>query len=107
MIWEEKKSEQSMEERSNNLIHSTNDTRFDGHTTIIGPCSWRTSFDPKSIGRYVEDGIPATVEDGAEETEAQRKAREDASLKDLRIKNDMFQAIDRTIMETILNKQSA
>lgn len=55
----------------------------------------------------MEDGIPAAAEDGTEETEARRKAREDARLKDLKVKNYLFQAIDRTIMETILNKESA
>lgn len=54
----------------------------------------------------METGIPAAAE-GAELTEGQRKAIEDAKLKDLKVKNYLFQAIDRTIMEAILNKETA
>ena len=50
------------------------------------------------------DGVP-TVTQAA--SEGQKKAVEDAKLKDLRIKNFLFQAIDREIMETILDKESA
>lgn len=61
----------------------------------------------KDYWSLVEAGIPAAAEAGVEETEAQRKAREDARVKDLKVKNYLFQAIDRTIMETILDKETA
>ena len=51
----------------------------------------------KELWVLVEEGIPAA-------DEAQRKAVEEAKLKDLKIKNFLFQAIDREITETILDK---
>jgi len=44
---------------------------------------------------------------GSVPTEAQRKQIEDQKLKDLKVKNYLFQAIDRTILETILVKGTA
>lgn len=52
------------------------------------------------------DGIP-TVAEGVEPAEGQRKAIDEAKLKDLKVKNYLFQAIDRSIMETILNRDTA
>jgi len=40
-------------------------------------------------------------------TEAQRKSVSEASLKDLKVKNYLFQAIDREILETILDKSTS
>ncbi|RVX02930.1 hypothetical protein CK203_023293 [Vitis vinifera] len=54
----------------------------------------------------LEFGIPATTE-GVELTEAQQKSITDQKLKDLKVKNCLFQAIDQTIMETILNRDTA
>lgn len=54
----------------------------------------------KDYWSLVEAGIHVAAEAGVEETEAQRKAREDARVKDLKVKNYLFQAIDRTIMES-------
>ena len=54
----------------------------------------------------VETGIPAAAE-GVELTEAQRKSIADQKLKDLKVKNYLFQAIDRTIIETNLNRDTA
>jgi hypothetical protein len=54
----------------------------------------------------VETGI-LTIVDGVEPTEAQRRAIEDQRLKDLKVKNYLFKAIDRTIIETILDKESS
>ena len=48
-----------------------------------------------------------TIEDGAEPTEEQKKTIEDQRLKDLKVKNYLFQAIDQAIMETILDKESS
>ena len=54
----------------------------------------------------MENGIPAAAA-GAALSEAQRKGIEDAKLKDLKVKNYLFQAIDRNIMETILDRDTA
>ena len=54
----------------------------------------------------MEERIP-TVTQGATTSENQRKTADEAKLKDLRIKNFLFQAIDREIMETILEKITA
>jgi hypothetical protein len=40
-------------------------------------------------------------------TEAQRKKLEELKLKDLKVKNYLFQAIDKTILETILEKNTS
>lgn len=50
------------------------------------------------------DGDP-TIADGVEPTETQKKTLEDLQLRDLKVKNDLFQAIDRMILETILDKE--
>ncbi|XP_073016714.1 uncharacterized protein [Primulina eburnea] len=60
----------------------------------------------KEYWGLVENGVPAMAE-GAVLTEAQRKHIEDQQLKDLKAKNYMFQALDRSILETILNKTTA
>ena len=44
---------------------------------------------------------------GVAVTEAQQKTREDLKLKDLKVKNYLFQAIDRTILEIILEKNTS
>lgn len=54
----------------------------------------------------VETRILIAVE-GVEQTKGQRKAIEDARLKNLKVKNYLFEAIDRTIMGMILNKTIA
>ena len=60
----------------------------------------------KELWTLVEDGIP-TIARGTAVSEAQRKSLEEIKLKDLKIKNCLFQAIDREIMETILDKTSS
>lgn len=47
-----------------------------------------------------------TITDGAEPTKAQRKTIEDQRLKNLKVKSYLSQAIDRTIMKTILDEES-
>ena len=54
----------------------------------------------------METEIPVATE-GVEITEAQQKTVADQMLKDLKIKNYLFQAIDRTIIERILNRDTA
>ncbi|CAN6685906.1 unnamed protein product [Malus baccata var. baccata] len=60
----------------------------------------------KEYWSLVEHGIPAAAE-GASLAEGQRKVFEDQKLKDLKAKNYLFQAIDRAVLETILNKDTA
>lgn len=48
----------------------------------------------------MKNGIPTTI-DCDELTEAQNNTIEDTKLKDLKIKNYLFQNIDQSIMETI------
>jgi hypothetical protein len=50
---------------------------------------------------YVEPEV------GIDVTEAQRKKLEELKLKDLKVKNYLFQTIDRTILETILKKNTS
>lgn len=54
----------------------------------------------KDCQGLVKNGIPTTV-DYDELTEAQNNTIEDTKLKDLKIKNYMFQNIDQSTMETI------
>ena len=60
----------------------------------------------KETWTLVEEGVP-TTERGTTTSEGQRKIVEDAKIRDLKIKNFVFQTIDREIMETILDKGSA
>ncbi|CAL2240038.1 unnamed protein product [Prunus armeniaca] len=78
--------------------------KFDGHFDHW--CILMENFlHSKEYWSLVEDGIPAEVE-GVQLTEAQRKVIDDAKLKDMKTKNYLFQAIDRSILETILNKDT-
>lgn len=60
----------------------------------------------KEYWSIIETGI---VQPAAGEvlTTAQRKTQEEQQLKDLKAKNYLFQAIDRTILETILQKDTS
>ena len=61
----------------------------------------------KEYWSLVEIRIPSTAKE-VELTEAQQKKTiADQKLKDLKVKNYLFQAIDRTIMEMILNRVTA
>ncbi|RVW97634.1 hypothetical protein CK203_027966 [Vitis vinifera] len=59
----------------------------------------------KEYWGLVENGVPAVAE-GVVLTDVQRKHIEDQQLKDLKAKNYLFQALDRFILETILNKKT-
>ena len=77
--------------------------RFDGHYdhwTMLMENLLRS----KEYWSLVENGI-TTAPTGA--TQEQLKSEEDSKLKDLKAKNYLFQAIDRSIMETTLNKNTA
>ncbi|KAG7584140.1 Zinc finger CCHC-type superfamily [Arabidopsis suecica] len=58
----------------------------------------------REMWSLVEEGIPTMAIGSSPANEAQRKAVEEAKLKDLKVKNFLFQAIDREILETILDK---
>jgi hypothetical protein len=73
---------------------------------VIGLCSWRVFFDQKSIGTWWIQAFIQLLR-GVQPTEAQRKSIEEQKLKDLKVKNYLFQAIERNIMETILDKGSS
>jgi hypothetical protein len=79
--------------------------KFDGHYD-----HWSMLMEnflrSKEYWSLVETGVPAAAE-GVELTKAQQKSIADQKLKDLKVKNYLFQAIDRTIMETILNRDTA
>ncbi|XP_018500376.1 uncharacterized protein LOC108866362 [Pyrus x bretschneideri] len=60
----------------------------------------------KEYWSLIEIGVPAVAE-GVDPTEVQKKTIEDLRLKDLKAKNYLFQAIDRSILETILKKDTA
>jgi hypothetical protein len=53
----------------------------------------------KEYWSLIETGV---VTAPANATAEQRKAAEDSKLRDLKVKNYLFQAIDRSILETIL-----
>jgi hypothetical protein len=59
----------------------------------------------KEYWSLVEIGISAVAE-GIYLSEGQRKMIEDQKLKDLKVKNYLFQAIDRSILETILKRDT-
>lgn len=57
--------------------------------------------------RHLIDPSYGEAEAGTTETEAQRSARADLKLKDLKVKNYLFAAIDKSILKTILQKETA
>jgi len=60
----------------------------------------------KEYWSLVETGY-VEPEDDASLTDAQQKKFEEEKLKDLKVKNYLFQAIDQTILETILQKDTS
>ena len=60
----------------------------------------------KEYWNLVEIGFVEPA-DGAAVTEAQQKSLDEMKLKDRKVKNYLFQAIDRTILETILKKDTS
>ena len=77
--------------------------KFDGHYD-----HWSLLMEnflrSKEMWNIVEEGI--TVAAGTA-TDAQKKAVDDAILKDMKVKNYLFQAIDREILDTILDKSTS
>lgn len=58
----------------------------------------------KEYWGLIENGVATAKTDASAD---QLKVVEDSKLKDLKAKNYLFQVIDRSIMETILNKDTA
>lgn len=79
--------------------------RFDGHYD-----HWSMLMEnflrSKEYWNLVETGFVEPA-DGAAVTEAQQKSLDEMKLKDRKVKNYLFQAIDRTILETILKKDTS
>nr|XP_034893821.1 uncharacterized protein LOC118033088 [Populus alba] len=79
--------------------------RFDGHYD-----HWSMLMEnflrSKEYWNLIETGITAAAE-GSSLSEIQQKTYDDQKLKDLKAKNYLFQAIDRSILETILKKDTA
>ena len=76
--------------------------KFDGHYD-----HWTMLMENFVFKRVlVENGIP-TAAKGVVLTYAQRKNIEDQKLKDLEAKNYLFQALDCSILETIINKDTS
>lgn len=59
----------------------------------------------KEYQSLIKDGIPAAI-DGALLSEEQKKVIDDVKVEDMKAKNYLFQAIDRSILETILIKDT-
>lgn len=60
----------------------------------------------KELWSLVEEGI-TVVPQGREPTDAQARVIAAQQLKDKKVKNYLYQAIDREIMETILNDETS
>ena len=60
----------------------------------------------KEMWELVEGGY-TEVASGSILTDAQQKKNDEMKLKDLKVKNYLFQAIDRTVLDTILRKDTA
>ncbi|KAG7557256.1 Reverse transcriptase RNA-dependent DNA polymerase [Arabidopsis suecica] len=80
--------------------------RFDGYYDF-----WSMTMEnflrSRELWSLVEDGIPTMAVGTSPASETQRKSVEEAKLKDLKVKNFLFQSIDREILETILDKSSS
>lgn len=77
--------------------------KFDGYYDYCS-MTMENFLRSKEMWNLVEEGIPAAAIGTTPASEAQRKVVEDAKLKDLKVRNYLFQAIDREILETILDK---
>ena len=79
-------------------------SKFDGHYD-----HWAMLMEnflcSKDYWGLVENGIPAAAE-GVVLIDAQRKNIDDQKLKDLKTKNYLFQALNRSILETVLNNDT-
>ncbi|GJY65030.1 retrovirus-related pol polyprotein from transposon TNT 1-94 [Tanacetum coccineum] len=94
-----------MTESSNTSFVQAAIPKFDGHYD-----HWSMLMEnflrSKEYWGLVENGI-LVVPEGTAPTEAQRKLIEEQKLKDLKVKNFLFQAIDRDVLETILKRETS
>lgn len=60
----------------------------------------------KEFWELVESGYVESAS-GSVHMDAQRKKNDEMKLKDLKVKNYLFQAIDRTVLDIILKKDTA
>jgi len=78
--------------------------KFDGHYD-----HWAMLMEnflrSKEYWGVVENEVPAAAEDVGL-TDAQRKHIDDQKLTDLKAKNYLFQALNRSILETIIHKDT-
>ncbi|KAI5422856.1 hypothetical protein KIW84_046037 [Lathyrus oleraceus] len=79
--------------------------RFDGYYEHLAKLM-ENFLRAKEYLTLIEKGID-TVPEGTQATEAQMKVIEEQRLKDMKIKNYLYQAIDREILETILNDDTS
>ncbi|CAM8916258.1 unnamed protein product [Rhodiola kirilowii] len=77
--------------------------RFDGHYDHWSMLM-ENFLQSKEYCSLIEDGVAKSVEGM---TDAQQKKLDEQKLKDLKVKNYLFQAIDRSILETILEKDTS
>ncbi|PNX70750.1 retrovirus-related Pol polyprotein from transposon TNT 1-94, partial [Trifolium pratense] len=77
--------------------------KYDGHYDHWSMLM-KNLLESKEFWEIVETGVPVLAAGAT--AEEQRIAKE-AKLKDLKAKNYLFQSIDRTIIETILDKSSS
>ena len=79
--------------------------RFDGHYD-----HWSMLMEnllkSKEYWQVVLEGLPKPAA-GVELSEARKAEMEGLKLKDLKAKNYLFQVIDRSILETILKKETS
>lgn len=80
--------------------------RFDGHYD-----QWSMLMEnflrSKEFWSLIETGYTEPDAGAPPLTEAQQKRLDDLKLKDLKAKNYLYQAIDRSILETILDKSTS
>jgi hypothetical protein len=100
-----KKTENTKTMSSKNSFVQLAIPRFDGHYD-----HWSMLMEnflrSKEYWNLVETGITAAAE-GVDPSEAQIKLLDEQKLKDLKCKNYLFQSLYRSILETILKKDTA
>ncbi|XP_024163998.1 uncharacterized protein LOC112170969 [Rosa chinensis] len=90
---------------NNNYVQPTI-PRFDGHYD-----HWSMLMEnflrSKEYWSIIETRIAESAAAGEVLTAAHKRVQDEQQLKDLKAKNYLFQAIDRTILETILQKDTS
>ncbi|XP_017408329.1 uncharacterized protein LOC108321170 isoform X2 [Vigna angularis] len=81
-------------------------SKFDGHYDFLA-MTMENFLRSKELWSLVEVGIPTPVIGLGSSGKAQKVVVEAAKFNDLRVKNFLFQSIDREIFETILDKSTS